>query len=107
MPTLHFAILITSDRSFKGERQDSTIQILTDKIIELGWQVQKSSIVPDEIEIISTRLIDWVDNEHIDIILTSGGTGFSSRDITPEATLKVMDRNAPGISEAIDRKSVV
>jgi molybdenum cofactor synthesis domain-containing protein len=101
MSSIQVGILITSDRSFKGERQDLTTQILAKKIYDLGWSVNKSSIVPDEIEVIAGTIIDWVDNQNLDIILTSGGTGFSPRDVTPEATLKVIERNAPGLSEAM------
>jgi molybdopterin adenylyltransferase len=107
MPTIRFAILITSDRSFTGERQDSTIQILANKITELGWQVLESSIVPDEMELISNCLVNWADSQKVDVILTSGGTGFAPRDVTPEATLQVIERNAPGLSEAMRSRGLL
>jgi molybdenum cofactor synthesis domain-containing protein len=101
MAIIRVGILITSDRSYKGERHDTTSQILTEKVTELGWQVVKSIILPDEIESITRTLTDWADNQQVDIILTSGGTGFSPRDVTPEATLNVIERNAPGLSETM------
>ena len=101
MRPIKVGILITSDRSHKGERPDLTTPILTDNVSSLGWTVITTSIVPDEIDRIVDILVDWTDNQLLDLILTSGGTGFSPRDVTPEATLKVMDRNTPGLSEAM------
>ena len=98
---IRFGILIISDRSFRGERDDLTAPALEQYITSSGYQVSQKQIVPDESDAISTTLADWVDTNTADVILTSGGTGFTSRDITPEATLAVIDRIAPGISEAI------
>lgn len=94
-------LLIVSDRSFRGERADSTTPLFKEKIIELEWELTKTGIVPDEIEEVSKQLSDWSDNRGLDIIFTSGGTGFSPRDITPEATLSILDKQAPGIVEAL------
>jgi len=98
---IRFGILIISDRSFRGERQDLTAPVLSQTIIKSGHAVVKQQIVPDEVEEISSVLMEWADLNAVDVILTSGGTGFSSRDLTPEATLAVVERHAPGISEAI------
>jgi len=98
---IRFGILIISDRSFRGERDDLTAPALEQYITLSGNQVSEKQIVPDETEAISFTLADWADSNAADVVLTSGGTGFTSRDITPEATLAVIDPIAPGISEAI------
>ncbi|HQP09268.1 MAG TPA: MogA/MoaB family molybdenum cofactor biosynthesis protein [Anaerolineaceae bacterium] len=98
---IRFGILIISDRSFRGERDDLTAPALEQYITSSGYQVSQKQIVPDDSDAISTTLAAWADTNTADVILTSGGTGFTSRDITPEATLAVIDRIAPGISEAI------
>lgn len=98
---IRFGILIISDRSFRGERDDLTTPALEQYITSSGYQVSQKQIVPDDSDAISTTLAAWADTNTADVILTSGGTGFTSRDITPEATLAVIDRIAPGISEAI------
>ena len=98
---IRFGILIISDRSFRGERDDLTAPALEQYITSSGYQVSQKQIVPDDSDAISTTLADWADTNTADVILTSGGTGFTSRDVTPEATLAVIDRIAPGISEAI------
>jgi molybdenum cofactor synthesis domain-containing protein len=98
---IRFGILIISDRSFRGEREDLTAPVLSGSITRSGYAVVKQQIVPDEVAAISSTLIEWSDFNVVDVILTSGGTGFSSRDVTPEATLAVVERLAPGISEAI------
>lgn len=106
MSPIRFGILISSDRSSRNERADGTTPLLTQKIEELGWIVEKSAIVPDEVDDIKSILITWADQNHLDVILTSGGTGFAPRDVTPEATLAVIERLTPGISEAMHAKSL-
>ena len=69
-------------------------------------KVVKYEIVPDEVEIISARLMEWADGGDVDVILTNGGTGLAARDVTPEATLAVVDRSVPGIAEAMRVKSL-
>ena len=98
---IRFGILIISDRSFRGEREDLTAPVLSESIIKSAHAVVKQQIVPDEVDTISSTLIEWADTGAADVILTSGGTGFSSRDVTPEATLAVLERLTPGISEAV------
>jgi molybdenum cofactor synthesis domain-containing protein len=71
-----------------------------------GWQVERRSIVSDEAGVIQDILSTWADSGDVDIILTTGGTGFSPRDVTPEATLAVVDRLAPGIAEAMRASSL-
>lgn len=103
---IRLAILTVSDRSARGERPDASGPALAEAIQRRGWTVFAQQIVPDEIETIKLALLTWCDSEKIDIILTTGGTGFAPRDITPEATLAVIERSAPGLAEAIRATSL-
>ncbi len=94
-------ILTVSDRSASGARPDSSGPALTDYVKDKGWKVRKTAIVPDEKEQIQLTLIDWCEKEPVDLILTTGGTGFAPRDVTPEATQAVIERNAPGLAEVM------
>lgn len=100
------AILITSDRAHRGERPDKTGPVLEKRLIELGYSVAYVTVVPDNLSRIESILRDWVNKEKIPLILTSGGTGLSPDDVTPEATSKVVDRRIPGIEEAVRRESL-
>lgn len=106
MMTLRVAILTVSDRSFRGERPDLSGPALGKAVEELGWQVVKTTIVPDEQDQIRAALVAWCDSNLADVILTTGGTGFAPRDVTPEATLAIIDRQAPGLVEAIRLESL-
>jgi len=103
--TLRFGILTASDRSSRGERPDLSGPALEQLVIAKGWTVVQKSIVPDDQETISQTLCAWADAGGVDVILTTGGTGFTSRDITPEATSLVIDRPAPGLAEAMRQES--
>ncbi|MDR7855342.1 MogA/MoaB family molybdenum cofactor biosynthesis protein [Tissierella sp.] len=93
--------MIASDKGFAGEREDKSGEAI-DKIVKAkGYIVEKKVIIPDEEDSIMKEMIHMVDDLKVDLILTTGGTGFSPRDVTPEATIKVCDRMANGISEAI------
>lgn len=94
-------ILTISDRSSKGEREDLGGPLLNKLIEEVGFKVVRSSIVPDEKEEIKKELISMSEDESIALILTTGGTGFSPRDVTPEVTIEVCDKMTPGIPEAM------
>lgn len=98
--SLRVGILTISDRSSRGVRADASGPALEDQIVRHGWEIAQTDIVPDDFEIIKNKLILWVD-EGLDLILTTGGTGFGPRDITPEATQAVIDRPAPGLAEAM------
>jgi molybdopterin adenylyltransferase len=98
---LRFGILTSSDRSSKGERPDLSGPALADIVTSHGWTVWRTLIVPDELEVIRETLATWADGGNVDIILTTGGTGFAPRDVTPEATGLVIDREAPGLAEAM------
>jgi molybdopterin adenylyltransferase len=104
--SLRVGILTISDRSSRGERADTSGPMLEQMVREQGWQVVQSDILPDELMILRDRLATWADSEELDVILTTGGTGFSPRDITPEATLAVIDRAAPGMAEAMRAASL-
>lgn len=99
--SLTFAIMTVSDRSSAGTREDRSGPVLCDAVERAGWVVSKTAIIPDEIQQISDQLIMWADSGDIQIILTTGGTGFAPRDVTPEATEAVIDRQTPGLAEAM------
>jgi molybdenum cofactor synthesis domain-containing protein len=103
---LHISILTISDRSARGQRADESGPSLAEAVRAQGWVIDQMKIVPDEREIIEKTLINWTDEGKVEIILTTGGTGFSPRDITPEATLKVIERQAPGLAEAMRQSSL-
>lgn len=103
---LRFGILTVSDRSSRGERPDASGPALQEVILSQGWQVVFREIVPDELNILQEKLVAWADGDEIDVILTTGGTGFSPRDVTPEATSTVIERPAPGIAEAMRSASL-
>ena len=99
-------ILTISDRASSGDYQDVSGPLLNDIIqSRTNWTVTSQAVVADEIEQIASTLIEWC-SSGINLILTSGGTGFSPRDVTPEATLQVIEREAPGIAEALRAESL-
>jgi molybdenum cofactor synthesis domain-containing protein len=104
--SVRVSILTVSDRSFQGERDDLSGPALKDKIDCQGWEVAHLEVVPDDLKTIKNTLSTWADSGHQDVILTTGGTGFSPRDITPEATLAIIKRMAPGIAEAMRASSL-
>jgi molybdenum cofactor synthesis domain-containing protein len=97
---LKVAILTISDKGHTGKRKDTSGPAIREIVSKMGWTVGEYAIVPDEIKAIKKALVGWSD-AGINLILTTGGTGFSPRDNTPEATLAVIGKAAPGISEAI------
>ncbi len=94
-------VLTVSDKGSVGEREDKGGPLIREMIATIRGKVEAYEVVPDEQDIISAKLKTWSDELGLNIIFTTGGTGFSPRDITPEATLEVLDRNVPGIAEAI------
>lgn len=103
---LRVGILTASDRSWRGERDDLSGPVLAEMVRANDWDVVETLIVPDEIDVLRDTLILWADSGDLDIILTTGGTGFAPRDVTPEATRLVMDKLAPGLSEAMRAESL-
>src|SRR5574337_1757147 len=98
---IRFGILTLSDRSSRGERPDTSGLALARLVQDKGWTVTKQAILPDDESAIRATLIEWVDRGEMDVVLTTGGTGFSPRDVTPEATRAVIEREAPGLAEAM------
>ena len=99
-------ILTVSDRSWKGERQDVSGGVAREVLSRLDVSVVKSDLVPDEKEVIARKLVEWADEDRLDLIVTTGGTGLTKRDVTPEATLSVVDRVVPGFAEAMRLESL-
>lgn len=93
------AIITISDGVWRGERPDESGQVIKERLSMLGWHLARYEVVPDEVKVISDKLAQWADEGKIDIILTNGGTGLAPRDVTPEATLAIVDRVVPGLAE--------
>jgi len=104
--TIRFGILTLSDRSSRGERADSSGPALANLIQAEGWSVIKQALLPDEESAIREILTNWADMGELDVILTTGGTGFSPRDVTPEATRAIIERETPGLAEAMRAASL-
>ncbi len=102
---LKAAILIASDRAASGIRQDETLPLLTHHLEARGIELAESEVLPDDKNKIVATLREWA-NPDIDIILISGGTGVSPSDVTPEATLEVIEKRIPGIEEAMRHASM-
>ncbi len=100
-------ILTVSDRSARGERVDASGPVIRSFVEErLQWFVAEQHIVPDERDKVREILIDWCDDLRLNLIFTTGGTGFAPRDVTPEATRDVIEREAPGLAEAMRADSL-
>jgi len=99
--SLRIGILTVSDRSARGERLDASGPALEVLVKEQGWSVVRTAVLPDELALLRQTLAEWCDGGDLDVLLTTGGTGFSPRDVTPEATLAVAQRLTPGIPEAM------
>lgn len=98
---MKIAILTASDKGSRGERQDRSAEVIKEMVSPLGGEIVAYDIVPDEKELLEAKLIEYADEKKVDLILTTGGTGLSPRDVTPEATLAVIDRVIPGIPGAM------
>jgi molybdopterin adenylyltransferase len=99
--TIRLAILTISDAGSRGERADTSGDAIAAWAGERGYSLVERTLVPDETTRIVAALMRWADGDRIDLILTTGGTGLTARDVTPEATRAVLDKEAPGIAEAI------
>ncbi|MFZ5966375.1 MAG: MogA/MoaB family molybdenum cofactor biosynthesis protein [Bacillota bacterium] len=99
-------IIISSDKGSKGERADQSGLVIKEIMESHQYEVKKYVILPDEQDLLAQEMVHMCDELKLDLVLTSGGTGFSQRDITPEATLQVVERLTPGISEAIRYNSL-
>ena len=100
------AVITLSDKGARGERVDESGPAAVQMLEDAGYEVVETMIIPDEPSVLKAQLIRLADGRQVDLVLTSGGTGFSMRDQTPEATMAVADRNAPGIAEYIRYRSM-
>jgi molybdopterin adenylyltransferase len=105
--SIRVGILTVSDRGYRGEYEDQSGPLIREIVTErLGAAVELEAIVPDSLLIIQGTLAVWCDEVGLDLILTTGGTGFAPRDVTPEATRAVIQREAPGLAEAMRAASL-
>ena len=98
-------ILTISDKGSRGEREDLSVKVIEEIVKKINGEVKYYQIIPDEKDIIQEELIKAVDKLHLDLILTTGGTGLAKRDVTPEATSAIIEKEVPGISEIIRSES--
>lgn len=104
-PEFRIGVLTLSDKGARGEREDESGRILKEMAAPLGDLIRYEVIADDE-ELIVRTLVDWVDREALDLILTTGGTGLTARDVTPEATARVIEWEVPGMAEAMRQASL-
>jgi len=104
---IRVGVLTISDRAAAMEREDRSGPLIKHILKErLGWDTDLEAVIPDELMEIKRALMKWSDDAHIDLILTTGGTGFAPRDVTPEATRAAIEREAPGLAEAMRAASL-
>ena len=99
-------VITVSDACSRGEREDASGAALVELLTELGAQIVERKIVSDDLDPLSQMLRDYAESSDVDVIITTGGTGLGPRDNTPEATLRVIEREAPGIAEAVRAESL-
>jgi molybdopterin adenylyltransferase len=104
--SLRFGILTVSDRSARGLRPDLSGPALVELVTAQGWKIERTAVIADDLDALRETLSTWADGAGLDVILTTGGTGFSPRDVTPEATRLVIERDAPGLAEAMRFESL-
>jgi molybdenum cofactor synthesis domain-containing protein len=100
-------VITLSDKGSRGERVDLSGPEVTRMLKEIGIETTCYEVVPDEADVIEKKLIEFVDDRKLDLVITTGGTGVSPRDVTPEATLRIIDREIPGMAEAMRRESML
>ena len=101
MQTIRAAVVTISDKGYTGEREDVSGPVLSNLLHEMGAEVVRQTIIPDERDQIVRQLVELADEETLDLVMTTGGTGLTPRDVTPESTRAVIEREAPGIAEAL------
>lgn len=99
-------IVTASDKGSRGEREDLSGQVIREMVQDIGGQVTEYVVIPDEFDVLTGTLISFCDDLRLDLVLTTGGTGLAPRDVTPEATLAVIDRQVPGLAEAMRAASL-
>lgn len=104
--SLRVGVLTVSDGCAAGEREDRSGALLEAWAAKAGHVVARRAVIPDDALTITRTLLAWCDSGEVDTVLTTGGTGFGPRDVTPEATAPLLDRRAPGLAEAVRRKGV-
>ena len=102
-----FAVLTLSDKGSRGERQDTSGAYIKEKLLAEGYDLKSYSIIPDQKQVIIDSLIELVDEQKISLIVTTGGTGVSPTDVTPEAMTEVLEREIPGMAEAMRAESLL
>jgi molybdenum cofactor synthesis domain-containing protein len=100
-------VICLSDKGYRGEREDKSSQVIIDILKKNSYEIVKNILIPDDYHLLKHTLAEICDAGEADLILTTGGTGFSKRDITPEATLEVIEKAVPGIPEAIRSYSML
>lgn len=103
---VRIGVLTVSDKGSRGEREDTSGAAIREMAETVGAEVRRYAVVPDERAKIGAALREWSDSGEIDLLLTTGGTGLASRDVTPEATLDVLERQAPGIVELMRQEGL-
>lgn len=98
---IRVGIITASDKGSRGEREDRSGEVIKEMVTEKGWEVTEYVILPDERELLKEQMAKWCDKKLVDLILTTGGTGFAKRDCTPEATKDIIEKEVPGIPEAM------
>ena len=101
MTPIHAVIITASDACSRGEREDRSGELLVELLTELGARIVSKEILSDDLEPLSHKIRSYADRPDVNLIITTGGTGFGLRDNTPEATRRVLEREAPGLSEAM------
>lgn len=101
-----FGVLTMSDKGSRGEREDTSGPYLLQTLKDLGYKQKVYAVIPDRIENIQKTLVSWVDEEKVDLIVTTGGTGVAPTDVTPEAMVDVIEKEIPGMAEAMRAESL-
>jgi molybdopterin adenylyltransferase len=99
-------ILTLSDKGSRGDREDLSGAVIREMLEQAGIIVTAYEVIPDEADLISSKLKEWSDSKKLSLIITTGGTGLSPRDVTPEATLAVIEKRVPGMEEAMRMESL-
>lgn len=103
---IRVAVLTISDSAASGQRQDISGPAIVTRCAELAWTVVATAIVPDDPDPIAQRLRDWTQTDLATVILTTGGTGITARDVTPEATRRVIEKELPGVAELMRQRGL-
>lgn len=95
------SIICLSDKGYRGEREDKSTGVIREILTSKNYEITREILIPDEFTMIKSSLVEVCDIDRVDLVITTGGTGLSPRDVTPEATLEVVEKLVPGIPEAI------